>query len=264
MTPLKTLNEENYQLDKNYKELEGLTPIMFAAKYGLGTYIDEKLSGLSNSLKSQILAKTNDGGLTALHFAARYGNLEETQLLLELGASPCISSKLGQLPIHSAFSQNKDLRSLRDVFDCLSVYKQTLSVSNKNGDTVAHYAAQRGLVDVLTTLHSIDNTLLNNKNDLGRTPLFIAILSNQAEATRYLLNVCEKTITDNRARNALHYATLYGSKEVFSIVLPCLPVDLSDNEKFTALQYAIESKQLDKVSLLLAAGATDFQVSNSR
>lgn len=260
MNPLEILNTEKHRLDTNYEKLEGLTPIMYAAKYGLGTYIDKNLSGLDDVLKSQILAKTNVGGLTALHFAARYGQLKETELLLKHGASPFIHSKLGQLPIHSAFTQNKDLQSMKEIFNRLSVYKQTLSLANNYGDTVAHFAAERGLVDVLTTLHSIDADLLNKKNGHGRTPLLTAISSNQAEATRYLLGIGDKTITDNRGRNALHYATLYGSTEVFSMVLPCIPVNHCDNEKYTALQYATDNKQQDKISLLLNAGALTHTV----
>ena len=265
MKPIEMIMLKNYPLDSVYEQLENLTPLMFAAKYDCCDYIESKLRSLDENAKHRLLALGNVGGMTPLHFAARYGHLDAVQLLLSQGASPSILSTLDQLPIHSAFNQDNDKQTVTSIFNCLSGYRDTLSVKNFNGDTVAHLAAGLGLVDVLKTIESIDKTLLNKKNKQCMTPLLVAVLSNQLESTSYLLTAADKTITDNKGRNALHYAAIYSTNEMLVQLIPHFSIDQIDSERMTALQFAIKGdikgSNLEQITTLLTAGAHNVEES---
>lgn len=261
MNPLEIINGQNYPLHRASKDLDNLTPLMFAAKYGLSDYIDNKLSSIQdNEIKSDLLAITNEGGLTSLHFACLYGHVEAIKVLLKHGASISTPSKLGQLPIHSLFSQHNDIQNIKDIFTLLCKDNSQLLAANYNGDIVAHLAAQRGIVDILNYIYSIEPNCLNKKNNQSMTPLLLAVLNNQLDATNYLLNKSDITIRDNNRRNALHYAALYSTSEVLKTTLVHFPINSVDANQKKPLDYARANRNLEKITLLQEAEAGESKV----
>ncbi len=253
--PLERFSKQEFDLKQSYKDLDNLTPVMFAARYGLNNKLCELLKPLDDSERDQILSAKNQGGLTPLHFAARYGQIETTRLLLKYGASPLIASNLAQLPIHSAFNENNSIDTIRTIVQCLMGDKDSISICNQEGDTVAHFAAAFDLTDILKQLHEMDVNLLNKTNNRQSPPLFIAILSNKLDAIEYLLTVTDLTLTDSRGRNALHYAAIYGTDEVLQKIIPYFSVNSIDGEHCTALYFIIKDQQISKMKTLLNAGA---------
>ena len=258
MNPVEMINAQNYPLHQTSRALENLTPLMFAAKYGLSDYIADQLNSIEDG-KAELLAKTNVGGLTPLHYACLYGHVETVKVLLQHRASNSIASKLGQLPIHSLFSQHNNSEKIIEIFTLLCKDKPSLSAVNHNGDNVAHLAAQKGIVDILKYIYMIEPGFLNKKNSQAMTPLLLSVLNNQSDATDYLLSVSEKTITDNQRRNALHYAALYSTPDILKITLPHFSVSAVDANQKKPIDYAIAKKNSDKIHILEEAEVQESQ-----
>uniref|UniRef100_A0A183VH31 ANK_REP_REGION domain-containing protein n=1 Tax=Toxocara canis TaxID=6265 RepID=A0A183VH31_TOXCA len=82
---------------------------------------------------------------TALHFAAKHGQLAVSQTLLALGANPNARDDKGQTPLHLAAEQNN---------------RGVLTAVDLNGFTCAHIAAMKGSLAVVKELMMIDKAMV--------------------------------------------------------------------------------------------------------
>jgi ankyrin repeat protein len=88
-------------------------------------------------------------GLTPLHLAARFGQTDAVELLLELGSSNTATAKndSGQLAIHCAV-QSGSLSTIEALLD----HDNQVEAEDKLGRTPAHYAVQAEQLEVLQVL----------------------------------------------------------------------------------------------------------------
>ena len=255
---IKMLGSQNYELDQFHTDLDGLTPLMFAAKHGLVDWLHTHLDRLNHDIKKKILTLKNPGGLTALHFAARYGQCGAIELLLAHDAPTTEKTKFGALPIHIVFSDViPEPKQLKSTFDLLSTNEETLQQVTDDGQSLAHLAARQDFVYGLERLSTSNSVLLDKENNMGISPLITAILSNKPNATSYLLNHVNINKIDKNGRTPLHNAAL-SNPEILNLVLGSVSfaLELSDRNGLTPLQQAINNQLLENINILLEANAS--------
>ncbi|XP_021701891.1 serine/threonine-protein phosphatase 6 regulatory ankyrin repeat subunit B isoform X2 [Aedes aegypti] len=91
--------------------------------------------------------KTTDDGQTPVHVAAKYGNVQTLDLLLEDNGDPLIKSNVGETPLHLG-ARNCHPAIVRHLIDFVlqkhgkEVLKSYLNFTNEDGATALHYACQ--------------------------------------------------------------------------------------------------------------------------
>ncbi|MDX1395254.1 MAG: ankyrin repeat domain-containing protein [Gemmatimonadota bacterium] len=123
-------------------------------------------------------------GMTALHWAARRGDVELADMLLFAGANVEAVTRIGQYtPLHlGARAGNAQL-----VTRLLEEGADPAAVTSKSGATALHLAASSGDVTAITALldHGADPDA--REAEWGQTPLTFAAAANRAAAIRVLL-----------------------------------------------------------------------------
>jgi hypothetical protein len=109
------------------------------------------------------------GGLTALHIAARYGQTDVVELLLEAKALPEVTSKSGVTPLMLAAWQGH-----LAVVKALLEKGVTVTPADSEGQTALMYAAASGNADVVQMLLD-HNAQANHKSKIGTNALSIAL-----------------------------------------------------------------------------------------
>ncbi len=129
----------------------------------------------------------NDRGCTALHLAAKKGNLTLISLLIKTDMQKAFVFEL-------YMSDNLFIELLRDLFDrnesCnsspLLVYNYSFNIQDKAGNTPLHLAINKNFDDVASYLIPIyQNLAIQNKK--GQTPLHLAIKNKNLKITNILI-----------------------------------------------------------------------------
>lgn len=154
------------------------TPLMYAT---LHNNLNNVEFLLKKGCKTNI---TNKGGRTALHTAAEHNLIEFADKFLKFGACPNILDfeKSSPALIAAKFGYSEILQMMIDAnCDVLNI--------DSSGKNIFHYACFFGLVDIVNQLlsckYKIDAEL---KDCFGNHPLFLAVLRNQVEIVKILLN----------------------------------------------------------------------------
>ncbi|VDN36042.1 unnamed protein product [Gongylonema pulchrum] len=117
---------------------------------------------------------------TALHFAARYGQLEVAQRLLALSANPNARDDKGQTPLHLA-AENDYPDVVKLFLKMRQNNRAVLTAIDLNGFTCAHIAAMKGSLAVVKELMMIDKAMVIQHGmtalHLGAKNGFVSILN---------------------------------------------------------------------------------------
>lgn len=263
MTIYEQLKQFENDLETPQESLERLTPIQYAAKHGEFRFITEQLVTKDPADQLRILEQKNvASGFTALHYAAYFGHAPCVEALLNLGASLHSVTQLQMKPIQLALTGNKGSREKQlQLFELLNRDPLALTHPNKNGDTLAHLAAEFDLHEIFTV---IDKLNLKIKNQQGLTPLLTSLLNNSISTVRLLSKTSSTQETDFRGRNALHYAALYSSAACLAVIAPYFESDTRDSDGYYAINYAERSKDPKKIEILTQAFPTPRKASESR
>lgn len=251
------LSQYTTSLDRPQADLEDLTPIQFAAKHGVVSFIEERLASSDPSQLPMILEKqTVLGGFTALHFAVFFGHIACADALLKYGASIYTLTNLQQLPIQLALNSPRNNKETQFVlFTLLNNDPENLNHRNLLGDTVAHLAAASNLTNILKIIKASNENSFCIKNKQGLTPLLISLLNHSTSATNILMDTpAALQEKDANERNALHYAALYGNARSVEALLPYFDRDSRDNNGNKASDYASQRKDPAMLAILGGTG----------
>ncbi len=146
-------------------------------------------------------------GMTALHWAARHGDLRTARRLLAAGADVEAVTRLGRhTPLHVASRAGH-----APVIAALLQHRADAAAATSAGAAPLHFAAQSGNVDAVETLlaHGADPDVREPR--WGQTPLMFAAGAAQAAAVAPLLRWgadpgIAATVVDIAARNTLDQA----------------------------------------------------------
>lgn len=158
---------------------------------------------------------------TPLHQACIHGNEEIALLLLEKGASPCETDNL-----------------------------------NRNA---AHWAAEKGLSNVINRLLSDEKADFNAYDSVGNIPLFLAVNNKFPELALALINSNKMDVKKahrDTGMTALHMACARGYSQLIApLVQACADVNAVDVRGRTPLDNAFECGDSSTIASLLKAGA---------
>lgn len=151
----------------------------------------------------------NHNGLTALHTASVYGNVQYTNLLLKAGASPLVPDQAGMFPIHLAVSFERE-----ETFDVLKASLNAVRNVQKARD-ILHSAAELEQPYMLKKILATDIGYINTRDFHGQTPLHYAVIEGQLECAKVLIDhKAGINLQDNQKRTPLHMAVLNGNLEM--------------------------------------------------
>jgi ankyrin repeat protein len=196
-------------------------------------------------------------GMTALHLAAREGNVELARQMIEEGADVNArvrsgekrSPEWGSTPLHYAVRDGHI-----DVARLLIEKGADVNAANDRGVTPLHraiYNAEmaRLLIEKGATLDAAD--------ERGQTPLHWAALDGAADATASLLAAnASVAAADHQGRTPLHVAAACGNaSSVKALIARRADADIGDRFGVTPLHLAARSSAEPVTAALLEAGA---------
>ncbi len=176
---------------------------------------------------------------TALHLAARAGNLEVVRELLLVGANVNIQENEGFTALHLA----ADAGHLAIVQALLAAHGIQVNTPDNQGRTALHWAANQGHLAVVQALLAAHGIQVNTPDNQGYTALQWTAENGHLELVQALLTAPDILVNTQNAHiwTALHSAASKGRLEVVTALLaaPGILVNTQDNLGDTARDKAV-------------------------
>lgn len=128
----------------NVSDNIGWTPLMSACSMGRQDIAEALIEKLKESPSSFKIDQKNNGGCTALHYAASKGHSAIIAMLLKEGANPREKDKRGNTPLHKLSAlPNATVEMANALFNNTKVKKDfLLRIGNTFKETALHFAVQ--------------------------------------------------------------------------------------------------------------------------
>ena len=193
----------------------------------------------------------DEEGNTPLHYTAKNGHVESTQLLLEAGAEKDAIDFSMMTPLHWATS-NSHLA----VVHLLIEARADRNPAMQGGKTPLHLAVEKDNLEVAQLLLEARANQNQTENG-GQTPLHLAAEKGHVGLVRLLIGAgAQKDLTEKNERTPLHFAAKMGHLDVVRLLVEAgAEKDLRGPLRQTPLHLAAENGYLDVVRLLVEARA---------
>ncbi|EAY00889.1 hypothetical protein TVAG_265920 [Trichomonas vaginalis G3] len=215
-----------------YSSHDGDTILHICTKLNLPVLVEYILK------KGDTLCKKDDknnNGDTALHIAARMGNMQLAQVLVENGCELNVTNNLLQTPlICSLYSQNPMCAMyLINAGASYNIYDSNLM-------TPLHVACMNGHYYVALALLSENPPPPVNFADIyGRTPAYYAAKNGSTAFMIKLLSAKANIFqSDYKGRTPMHAACKYGNYEIVKYLIDSLPPNFSDDDRNCTIHLA--------------------------
>jgi ankyrin repeat protein len=216
----------------------GRTALMFAAGFGSAEVVEALLDAGAD------VNAREERGQTALMFAAMFGSAEVVEALLDAGADVTVISEDG-MTVWDFAEHNTQLKGT-DTYWMLNNCGILCSENFWKTASQAEVAAEISKADVYA------------QDDGGRTALMFAAGFGTAEVVETLLDAgADVNAREERGQTALMFAgMLYGTAEVVEALLDAgADVNAREERGRTALMFAVRFGTAEVVEALLDAGA---------
>ncbi|KAK7929418.1 hypothetical protein WMY93_005813 [Mugilogobius chulae] len=193
----------------------------------------------------------NIRGETALHMAARAGQMEVVRCLLRNGAFVDAMAREDQTPLHISSRLGKT-----DIVQLLLQHMAHPDAATTNGYTPLHISAREGQVETAAVLleAGASHSLATKK---GFTPLHVAAKYGSLDVAKLLLQ--KKALPDDIGKNGLsplHVAAHYDNQEVALLLLDKgASPHVTAKNGYTPLHIAAKKNQTNLALALLQYGA---------
>ena len=210
----------------------------------------EVLKYLINDCNCDPLTIINDDGNTVLHYAARRGLLDFLKRMISHhNCNLMATNKRRETILHCALKHTEVVKYL--IIECNF---DPMTLINDDGDTVLHYAAKNGLLDLLKFVISHQHCNLMATNIRNETILHCAV--EHTEVLKYLIVRCnyDPMVVDKNGQTPLHTATISHIPAAVEYLLStgrCDPL-AKDNKGRTPLQFS--RKHTDTYSIFKKFG----------
>ena len=243
-----------YNAEVNSRNENGSTPLLIASSNG---NID--LFRLLLVHNADVFVHDN-GGNTSLHLAAFGGHLEVVRSLLELEADVDSLNGQGLTPSQRALDgRHKEYVDVVWLLLNHGADVKHVKVHEKSGNTLLHFAASEGHLEVARTLLE-QKADVDSLNGEGLAPLHRASEGRHEgclDIVRLLLyHGANVNVHDNDRNTPLHFAASYGHLEVARVLLEHkADVNILNMGGLTPLHHTFKRERGDIAWLLLNHGA---------
>lgn len=190
--------------------------------------------------------KQDENGDTAVHLSIAEGKHGATEKLFKKGVRTDLFNKQNYLPTFMILKKdNPALIPLLARYHCLD--------KKVKGETVLHKALKHNKPAITYALLR-EGSLVNEKDDKGRTLASIAAINNDVQALKTLIthNININAPDSNGAR-PIHHGAYYGNYDVVKFILENKGSDeVTDNEGNDLAHYAAKGSNKDILSLLFS------------
>lgn len=200
------------------------------------------------------LEDKDDSGMTNLHHAVEAGNLPLAESLIHGGANLGSRDNGGRTVLHYASmeqSQGPDMMTLL----LNAGGKAIMNLTDANGQTALHYAAERDFTDGMHILvdHGVDT---RTTDYYGFSPFLWAVVSGQTRATEKLLTIgADANSTSADGKSALAWAAGLGWSSIAALLVDHgASMPRTRNTQMVPLEEAAASGDLLTVQMLLRFG----------
>ena len=192
-------------------------------------------------------------GVTAVHIAAKQGNLDVLKLLKESGANIHVQNEMDRNSIMSAAIGTGDCNTVRWLIE------QGVDVNHcsKKGVTAVHIAAQQGNLDVLKLLKE-SGANIHAQTEMGSNSIMSASVgTGDCNTVRWLIEQgVDVNHCDKKGFTAVHIAAKQGNLDVLKLLKESgANIHVEDNEgSYSVLLAAIGTGDCNTVRWLIEQG----------
>ncbi|KAF9595992.1 hypothetical protein IFM89_006919 [Coptis chinensis] len=181
-----------------------------------------------------LLSKANLVGDTPLHIAARAGHLHILNLLI-------------------GCAKNSQSSSWRDIETGRAEATEIMRKQNRKKDTIMHEAARNCHLEIVISLIKEDPELLCIINDVGESPLHVAVEAGKLDVIEEMLKAEHCSYKGPNGRTALHAALIYKKPGIAKILLEkrLELVKEADDNRRTPLHFVSAFGFLNSMQMLL-------------
>lgn len=236
------------------KDAKGQTPLMLAVAYGHSDAVSLLLEKEANVDAVDIM------GCTALHRGIMTGHEECVQMLLEQEVSILCKDSRGRTPLHYAAARGH-ATWLSELLQ-MALSEEDCSFKDNQGYTPLHWACYNGNENCIEVLleQKCFRTFIGNPF----TPLHCAIINDHENCASLLLGAIDSSIVncrDDKGRTPLHAAAFADHVECLQLLLRHnAQVNAADNSGKTPLMMAAENGQAGAVDILVNSAQADLTV----
>lgn len=157
----------------------------------------------------------SDDQYTVLHHACFRGSLPIAKLLVDQGASLHLVDKFNKTALHIAVQ-----KGFSEIVSFLLSRVHPMDVPRGAKFTLVQMAAANGHADIVRLL-ALKGVNVDERNELGETPLHLATKGNKLEAMSMLIGLGADVMakTDKVGMMPMHYSCMYGFSEATMMLL---------------------------------------------
>ncbi|KAF9596027.1 hypothetical protein IFM89_006954 [Coptis chinensis] len=221
---------------------------------------------------TDVLQQVTTNKETSIHIAARYGHYELINFILIrypilLRALLSIANLVGDTPLHIAAraghlhilnlligcAKNSQSSSWRDIETGRAEATEIMRKQNRKKDTIMHEVARNCHLEIVFLLIKEDRELLCITNDVGESPLHVAVEAGKLDVIDEMLKAGHCCYKGPNGRTALHAAVIHKRPDIAKKLLEKRRelVEEADDNRRTPLHFASAFGFLDSVKMLL-------------
>lgn len=235
--------------------------LIMAADNGLEIYIKNWLKQLPPEKSKALVNHHTKNADTALHVAAKYGDLELTKTLIEYGADVNAVGFFSQTPLHYAAHHN---------FPELITYLLKSGAANdkSRSDTLMpiHVAVDMGRVEAVKAFLNHDPKQLKSCAKEARTPMYLAAMNGNTEMMKVLIANGDNINQFNpyNRHTLMHLAVIKNNLKLLDFLITNnMDANALDGSKFTPLQCAaMQKKPSAEIAMALIKAGADVNAGN--
>ena len=224
--------------------------------------IDDDITDVIKCLESNLfdLEAKNKEEKTALHCAARSGNVEVVKLLLEKEAKLEAKDDKGETPLLTAIRHQHE-----QVVEQLITSGADSEARNDGQETALHLTSFWGNTKIVELLLERKPNLLEAKDEVGKTPLFTAIIKGHEQVSEQLIiSGADLEARNKHQQTPFCIASSLGNIKIVQLLLERKPnVEAKDEDENTPLITAIQQRHQQVAKHLIISGA-DLEARNNR